>query len=808
MKLHERAVMQKVQHSKNMKRKWKVSAASTFEDDSHRAGEHMDQHKNGKLKKRRVTFKDEPTVISYVPDTKKQKPDKDVKRVRKLQLREANEEEDKIINRLAKVLGISKRRKKEKKSAKKIPSVFANDGLDYILEVLDGPDNMMEKDLDLNEDLPPEMGSTNSRSPRAGGSKWSDKKVEGERDSEEDMMSGGSHSSVEESEMSDTSNVDDESENDDQDDDLELQSNGSVKSDEEFDESADSDVEAKKSNNKKQKPKIWEDIYGRLRDEKGNILPNPSKASQVYVPPHQQMKQEPISDERKVTLERIKRQLKGLINRLSESNINPISSEIEGMYMKNSRNDMNETLLSILCDVLVSPVSVPPRFALEQAMLIALLHGNVGSEIGAFFLQNLALKFDGLLKTGRNCEQGKECSNILTFLCHLYNFKATHSLLIFDVFKLLVESFQEIDIELILLVLKHSGFTLRKDDPLTFKEVLLSVQSKASSLKPEQNQSRVNFMLDILIEVRNNNMEKMKKLLSYDPSITEHLKKVLRGLVRKGSYIQELSISYDDLLKANERGRWWIVGSAWYERSSEHKEDLKNDANPLEDHSVSDRILHLAKKLHINTETRKVVFGIIMTAQDYMSAFESLLRLKLKNQQEKEIISVLLYCCLQEKTFNPYYAFLSSQFCKFDRRFRGHLKFSLWDKFKELESMKASQRNCLASLLVHLFTTESLDISVLKVIQFSEMNKTMVQFFRKILTGILLHEKEEICSKVFQRVASNKNLHLLRESLRLFMHHFILRRKSQVDHSVAEKLTQRVKIAEDALNSAKHAFKL
>lgn len=32
--------------------------------------------------------------------------------------------------------------------------------------------------------------------------------------------------------------------------------------------------------------------------------------------------------------------------------------------------------------------------------------------------------------------------------------------------------------------------------------------------------------------------------------------------------MQELAVSYEDLLKAEERGRWWIVGSAWSEREN------------------------------------------------------------------------------------------------------------------------------------------------------------------------------------------------------------------------------------------------
>lgn len=45
-------------------------------------------------------------------------------------------------------------------------------------------------------------------------------------------------------------------------------------------------------------------------------------------------------------------------------------------------------------------------------------------------------------------------------------------------------------------------------------------------------------------------------------------------------------------------------------------------------------------------------------------------RLGLKDQQEREIVHVLMDCCLQEKTFNPFYAFLAGKFCEHQRRFQ------------------------------------------------------------------------------------------------------------------------------------------
>lgn len=54
------------------------------------------------------------------------------------------------------------------------------------------------------------------------------------------------------------------------------------------------------------------------------------------------------------------------------------------MYMTNSRNEMNQTLLELLNSALIRASLTPERVVLEHVMLIAILHANVGTEVGKF----------------------------------------------------------------------------------------------------------------------------------------------------------------------------------------------------------------------------------------------------------------------------------------------------------------------------------------------------------------------------------------------------------------------------------------
>ncbi|XP_025829222.1 nucleolar MIF4G domain-containing protein 1 homolog [Agrilus planipennis] len=446
-----------------------------------------------------------------------------------------------------------------------------------------------------------------------------------------------------------------------------------------------------------------------------------------------------------------------------------IAVKIEQLYMANSRNDMNHTLTNLIFEALLSPVLTPERFVIEHIMLITILHANIGVEVGAHFLQCLVKKFDEVYDADEPADN-KILENIVQTLSHLYNFRVFDANLLYEILEKLNTRFTERDIECILLALKSVGFSLRKDSPLNLKNLIVNIQKQAANnSEMSKDDPRVKFMLDILMAIKNNNMTKIP---NYDPTYAEHLKKLLKNFVRKGLYVFSLNISLEDLLKADERGKWWIVGSAW---TGKETGSVANNQQKVQTNLFSQKLLDLARKQRMNTDTRRNIFCILMSAEDYLDAFEKLLHLGLKNQQEREIIHVIVHCCLQEKSFNPYYAHLAQKFCDYDRRFQMIIKYSVWDKLKALSECSGAQLSNMAKLLMHLFLEKGLPISTLKIMQFSELDKITLRFVRQILLGILLCEDLEQCLQVFEKVSQGEKLKLFRESIRLFIKHFLLR---------------------------------
>lgn len=125
-------------------------------------------------------------------------------------------------------------------------------------------------------------------------------------------------------------------------------------------------------------------------------------------------------------------------------------------------------------------------------------------------------------------------------------------------------------------------------------------------------------MLDVLTAIKNNNVNRIP---NYDPTLAEHLRKILKTVCVNGKYVNTLNISLDDLLNVQMRGKWWVVGSAWTGNvddisgaaaatvADKMQQTMKNEQK------FSEQLLELARKQRMNTDERRNVFCILMSAE-------------------------------------------------------------------------------------------------------------------------------------------------------------------------------------------------
>lgn len=88
-------------------------------------------------------------------------------------------------------------------------------------------------------------------------------------------------------------------------------------------------------------------------------------------------------------------------------------------------------------------------------------------------------------------------------------------------------------------------------------------------------------------------------------------------------------LTWSKLLDPDKKGQWWLCGDTTSTTNNVEEVASTIDREVLE----TQKMLQLAAKQRMNTNSRKAIFCIIMSGEDYLDAFEKLLRLDLPGKQ-------------------------------------------------------------------------------------------------------------------------------------------------------------------------------
>ncbi|KAG9009106.1 suppressor of glycerol defect [Tulasnella sp. JGI-2019a] len=481
---------------------------------------------------------------------------------------------------------------------------------------------------------------------------------------------------------------------------------------------------------------------------------------------------------------KLNRQLKGLLNKLSDQNISAILSDIDDLYQQNARNDVTVALTTLIIDSIASHASLLDTFVILHAALVASLHRIVGIEFAAHFVQSVIDSYEGnyatAISTPSNSDDpaseslgGKAASNLLTLIAQLYTFQVISCVLVYDIIRgFLSGNLGELEVELFLKLLKAIGPQLRQDDPAALKEIITLVQTKTASTDKSQQSSRTCFMLETLSNLKNNKMlpsgsagQKVgQKNANVTADAVDRMKRLIKSLGKGGKTIRShepLNVTLDDLHSADKRGKWWLVGSAWAGdplldavTAASERVDPEPLIN-LGDQNRTSALLKLAKKQGMNTDVRRSIFVVLMSSDDYIEACDRLLQLKIGDQQRAEIVRVMLHCCSREKAYNPYYTLVGQHLSGLNRNIMFSQQYCLWDLFREMGEPMSGEDNAtgddddadrVPALRVRNYARTyawwvakgSLTLTILKPLNFAALKTQTATFLRIFLAQLIV----------------------------------------------------------------------
>lgn len=483
-------------------------------------------------------------------------------------------------------------------------------------------------------------------------------------------------------------------------------------------------------------------------------------------------------------------------------------------YDNHGKGHVNGVLIACVLEMCAQTKQLAQNIIMVYAGLISALHIYVGHSVGAYVAEKISHRLQSILNLPTSLKEEvatddgakeydiNEARNLVHLLSYIYIFNIVSSKLILDIATLLSRRFLESDVELILVIIKFTGWQLRSDDPAGLKDAISVIQKRAKdfgatielaskkksavvSREPHEGNDgetsismRLQVMLEIIMDIKNNRKRQShEQLLERGTTLKKWLSKL--G-TQKASEVGDRTVraGWEDFMNIQSRGRWWLVGSTWTGISSEDQRNTSaatsNEqelAGGLTIRSEEAQLLELARKQRMNTAVRRSVFVALMGADSPDSALERLLKLNLKGSAEREIVRVLVDCCGQESVFNPFYAVVGRKLCEERSSFKFTFQLSLWDSIKLLDEyevrsmvfisallslffpcLQTRKIYNLARLLAYLISNFSLSIAVLKVFDFTCLSQKSLLFLRACVGSVLQScDNDVVLRAVFTR---------------------------------------------------------
>lgn len=498
-----------------------------------------------------------------------------------------------------------------------------------------------------------------------------------------------------------------------------------------------------------------------------------------YIPPSLRKAQNPDTQ----FLSKIRRQVQGHLNKLSEANLTSILNEIEAMYQSNARQDITSTLTDLLLALFSDRSTLQSTFVILHASFIAAVYKVIGIDFGAEFVSKLVGRLDSYADVKYD-DSSKETNNLISLLSYLFTFNVINSTLVFDYLRLYLGRLNETNTELILRIVRDCGPQLRQDDPSSLKRIVQIIQTNSSDTAADGKETsvRTKFMIETITDLKNN---KMRTATNGAGVASEHITRMRRTLGSlnsrnlKGS--EPLSISREDINNSDKKGKWWLVGAGW--KGNVEEDDSSN--RPIHDHVDQDDfdteqidLMALARQYRMNTDIRRSIFVSIMSALDFQDAHMRLLKLRLTRTQQLEIPKVLLRCAGAERAYNPYYALIAKKLCS-EKKMKIAFQFSIWSFFKRLGEKGDDEESDdedsepdvelrevvnLAKMYAELLLDGVMTLGFLKVLNLALLKDQTQNFLEVMLTTVMTgpaykkKPSEKRLMNVFSKTADSPQL--------------------------------------------------
>lgn len=473
-----------------------------------------------------------------------------------------------------------------------------------------------------------------------------------------------------------------------------------------------------------------------------NLFANDGKSGRtggVYIPPFKlaQMRQS-VTDKsspeyQRQTWDALRKSINGLINKVNVSNISNIIPEL---FQENLVRARGLVARSIMKAQLASP-----GFTHIYAALVAVINTKM-PENGELVVKRVVHRFRRAFKRGDKVV----AIALVRFIAHLVNQQVVHELLALEVLTLLLANPTDDSVEVAVNFTKECGQILAELCP----EGLRAIFERFRGILHEgEIDKRVQYTIEGLFAIR-------KGGFADYPAVHEQLDLVESGDQITHETTLEEEIDREDKLdvfrvdpeyEKNEE-MWAAIkkeilgesdsdsdGESGSSGSDDDGEDSEAEAQQQQQQQSaadSSAIQDMTEQDLVNL--RRTIYLTIMSSISHEECAHKLMKLNIRPGQEKEICSMLIECCSQERTYLRYYGLLGQRFCMIKREYQDGFDECFAEQYALIHRLETNKLRNVAKFFAHQLLTDALPWTVFEYIRLNEEETTSSsRIFIKIL---------------------------------------------------------------------------
>ncbi|KAL4504278.1 hypothetical protein ABPG72_021116 [Tetrahymena utriculariae] len=469
-------------------------------------------------------------------------------------------------------------------------------------------------------------------------------------------------------------------------------------------------------------------------------------------------------------------------NRLSETNIDIIFKEILDNFQSNAKNLVAPILADIFMKTTIEPVKVMQHIMASNTVVVSAIHQIYDNECFGPVMKSLLNLYQEIIQNKDALESElqedsihedslfNKLRNITIVFSYFYIFDDVSIDFVSGYLEHLLQNINQRTIEALLILVQHIGAKIRQDNPQILKNIIdntkVKVDEYSNKLKAQSKQvpKKIEFVMLTLNDIRLNKKLKTDPVQRLNFFMNWLKKNIIQKMkLTKRTFPVDFKFAYNS---KRDTPRWYSyfeTGAYRHDLNEKGEDRIEEIENRDSDFShlteeTKRKLEQLAIKCRMTTDTRKRIFMLVMSSEDYVDAAQRILKLKVVKKSSQEVAVVIIQCCAQEKKFNPFYSHLTQKLIQINPKIKFSFQYALWDQFKTIDRAEIRKINNMAKYVVLLCSSKSLGITALKFFDLENLTEQTIIFLKIFLSNFFKKiSQEDLEIQIKKAIAREEN---------------------------------------------------